>query len=242
MDLAHIPGLGAKRIEVLKKAGISDVPSLLRNIPRSWLDRTQLNRIADLKADVTAVVVGSISRCGPVFGRRNRFQAWLRDASGELSISFFSAVPYWQKRITVGTRWVAIGKVQVFRGFQMVHPEMQPLDGEEDFEGGVVPVYSISEDMRASRMEQAYFRKLYTQTFAASWLHLRDACPSTLLSALGFRSELENLRRLHMPRTMGEVYQGRRQLKVMELLPLCRIEHMITGFGSVYIHFVISQT
>lgn len=221
VDLTHIPGLGAKRIEVLEGAGIRDLPSLLRNIPRSWLDRTQLNSISTCKPESTAVLVGSISRCGPVFGKRPRFQAWLRDSTGEISLLFFSAVAYWKKRITPGTRWVAIGRVQSFKGLQMVHPELQPLDGEEEFQGGIVPVYSISETMRASRMEQGFFRKLYAQVFQAPWLRLHDACPTPLLQNLGFQPELQNLRRLHQPRTMVDVYQGRRQLKVMELLPLC---------------------
>lgn len=221
MDLTHVPGLGAKRIEVLEAADIRDIPSLLRNIPRSWLDRTHLNTIATCKPDQTAVIVGSISRCGPVFGRRKRFQAWLRDSTGEISLLFFSAVPYWQKRITPGTRWVAVGKVQSFKGLQMVHPELQPLDAEDEFQGGIVPVYSISELMRSSRMEQGFFRKLYAQLFQAPWLHLHDACPSELLQSLGFLPELQNLRRLHQPRSMVDVYQGKRQLKVMELLPLC---------------------
>jgi len=221
MDINHIPGLGKKRIEILRAADITDIPSLLRNIPRNWLDRTRINTVASCTPDENAVIVGSISRCGPIFGKRNRFQACLRDASGEITLVFFSAVQYWQKRVTPGTRWVAIGKVQNFRGPQMVHPELQPLDIEEDFQGGIVPVYPISEDMRESRMEQAFFRKLYTQVFAAPWLHLQDACPSPLLAALGFRTELENLQWLHLPKSMGQVFQGRRQLKVMELLPLC---------------------
>ena len=221
MDITHIPGLGKKRLEILQAAGIADIPTLLRNIPRNWLDHTRINTVASCHADENAVIVGTISRCGPLYGRRARFQAWLRDASGELLIVFFSAVPYWQKRITLGSRWVAIGKVQHFRGVQMVHPELQPLDIEEDFKGGIVPVYPISEEMRESRMEQGFFRKLYTQVFAAPWLHLQDACPTELLAALGFRTELENLRWLHLPHSMGEVFQGRRQLKVMELLPLC---------------------
>jgi ATP-dependent DNA helicase RecG len=221
MDLSHIPGLGKKRIEVLATAGITDIPTLLRNIPRNWLDRTQLNTIAQIEPDSTVVLVGTISRAAPVFGKRPRFQAYLRDATGEILLVFFSAVPYWQKRLGIGSRWMVVGKIQEFRGFQIVHPELQPLDAESEFEGGIVSVYSISEEMRASRMEQAFFRKLYTQLFEAPWLKLRDACPTPLLAALKFKSELENLRRIHLPKSMGEVFQGRRQLKVMELLPLC---------------------
>ncbi|HSQ41402.1 MAG TPA: ATP-dependent DNA helicase RecG [Fibrobacteraceae bacterium] len=221
MDLSHIPGLGPRRLDILRKAGFVDIPTLLRNIPRTWLDRTRLQHIADLHADESAVVMGEIVRAGLVFGRRKRFVAHLRDDSGELQLLFFSGLSYWQKRLQRGSRWLVMGRVQDFRGPQIVHPELQAMEDTEEFHGSVVPVYSISEEMRAAHMEQAFFRKLYAKLFETSWLRLSDACPTELLYPLGFLPELDNLRRLHLPRTMGEAMQGRRQLKVMELLPFC---------------------
>lgn len=222
MDLKFIPGLGPKRIKVLQKAGLGDVPALLRNIPRTWLDHTQIDSISSLKEGDSCVLVGNISRANLIYGRRPRLMAHLRDASGqEIALIFFAAATYWHKRLTVGSRWVAISKVQNFRGLQLVHPEMQPLEADEDFTGKITPVYTISEEMRAARMEQGFFRKLYSDIFAADWLQLSSSTPDFLLEYLKCKPELANLRRLHLPYSMGEVYQGRRQLKFLEILPLC---------------------
>ena len=179
MDLKFIPGLGPKRIKVLQKAGLGDVPALLRNIPRTWLDHTQIDSISSLKEGDSCVLVGNISRANLIYGRRPRLMAHLRDASGqEIALIFFAAATYWHKRLTVGSRWVAISKVQNFRGLQLVHPEMQPLEADEDFTGKITPVYTISEEMRAARMEQGFFRKLYSDIFAADWLQLSSSTPA----------------------------------------------------------------
>lgn len=221
MDLSAIPGLGPRRIEILLKAGMGDIPSLLRNVPRTWLDRTSLQTIKDLREGQNCIVVGKIVRSGMVQGRRARLQATLSDGSAEIQMVFFSAAKHWQKKLEVGTQWLAIGKVMNFRGLQLVHPELQPMEENSEFQGSIAPVYSVTEAMRKSHMEQAFFRKIYAQLFHAPWLHLPSQIPQSILSHCGLISELQNLRKLHLPQNMAQVYQAKRQLKILELLPLC---------------------
>ena len=40
-----------------------------------------------------------------------------------------------------GMRFVAIGTVSEYRGLQLVHPELQPIEDDADFKGGIVPVF-----------------------------------------------------------------------------------------------------
>jgi len=221
MDLSGIAGLGPKRIAALESADIRSIPDLLYNIPRNWLDRTRLNRIAECTADQRVVLVGTIIRAGVLRGRRSRFSATLRDETGTIELLFFSGVPSWSKRLEIGSRWVAMGKVSAFRSLQMVHPELQPMDEEENFAGGIVPIYSINEEMRKLRMENRFFIKLYAQVFKQPNLHLPKGAPLELTEFLGLRPIVDNLRRLHQPASFGEAMQGKRQLKILELLPFC---------------------
>jgi len=221
MDLNAIPGLGPRRIEILLKAGLGDIPTLLRNIPRTWLDRTNVQKIQDLKEGQNCIVVGKILRSGMVQGRRARLQATLSDGSAEIQMVFFSAAKHWQKKLEVGSQWLAIGKVLSFRGLQLVHPELQPMEDNAEFQGAIAPVYSVTEAMRKSHMEQAFFRKLYAQLFQAPWLHLSSTLPQAIIDHLHLIPELQNLRKLHLPQSMAQVYQAKRQLKIVELLPLC---------------------
>ena len=197
MDLSGIAGLGPKRLAALHRAGIRSLTDLLYNIPRTWLDRTRVHSIAEIIPDQRVVLVGTIVRAGVLRGRRSRFSATLRDASGTIELLFFSGVPQWNQKLTVGSRWVAMGKVSQFRSLQLVHPELQPLDGDETFGGGIVPIYSISEEMRQLRMENRFFIKLYSPVFKQPHLHMPQAAPLELTDYLGLKPVLENLRRLH---------------------------------------------
>jgi len=180
MDLSGIAGLGPKRIAALESAGVRSLSDLLYYIPRTWLDRTRVDAIANCIPEQRVVLVGTIVRAGILRGRRNRFSATLRDSSGTIELLFFSGVPQWSKRLEPGSRWVAIGKVSSFRTLQLVHPELQPIEEEENFAGGIVPVYSINEEMRKQRMENRFLVKLFAQVFKQPNLHLPKAAPEEL--------------------------------------------------------------
>ena len=79
MDLSTLPGLGPKRVQVLNEAGFHSVTDLLYNVPRTWVDRTRISRIADSKEGDLGVFVGKIARAGVIRGRKSRFIAYLDD-------------------------------------------------------------------------------------------------------------------------------------------------------------------
>ena len=154
MDISQLPGLGPKRIEALRKAGLNSIADLLYNIPRNYVDQTKVTRIGDCRPGEKAVIIGTISRSGIIRGRRSRFVATLSDGTGFIQLLFFQGTSYWAKRIKNDTRWLVVGQVGDYRGLQMTHPDMQPFDDGEEFSGCIQPVYSISEACRESRMEQ----------------------------------------------------------------------------------------
>ncbi len=221
MDLSSLPGLGPKRLKALFDSGIRSVSDLLYNIPRTWLDRTRLNRISESHVGENVIFTGRIVRAGLVRGRTSRFIAVLGDGSGEVSLVFFRAARHWSSAITVGTRWCVIGKLGDFRGLQLVHPEMQRLSEDEEFSGGIEPVYSITEAEHAAKIEQRFFRNLYARILAMPNLSVPNAPPKELLDYMGLLPVLENLKRLHQPKTFAEAMQARMQLKKLELLPFC---------------------
>ena len=221
MDISQLPGLGPKRIEALRKAGLNSIADLLYNIPRNYVDQTKVTRIGDCRPGEKAVIIGTISRSGVVRGRRSRFVATLSDGTGSIQLLFFQGTSYWAKRIKNDTRWLVVGQVGDYRGLQMTHPEMQPFDDGEEFSGCIQPVYSISEACRESRMEQKFFRNLYKTIFKFPNLSLPGLCPRELTDYLHFSPVMENLKTLHMPADFPSIYKAKREMKVLELLPFC---------------------
>ena len=221
MDLSSLPGLGPKRLEKLNKSGLSTIADLLYNIPRTYLDQTKVLKIAELHDGDRAVVIGIITRAGIVKGRMSRFMAVLTDGTAEISLLFFRGTRFIANRVKPGTRWLVSGTVGSYRGLQLVHPDMQPFDEGEAFNGQILPVYPISEVCREAKMEQRFFRNLYKTIFNFPGLTLPNACPRELTDYLHFAPVMDNLRALHMPKDFDSIYKAKRELKILELLPFC---------------------
>ncbi len=221
MDLANLPGLGPKRLEKLRKSGLNTVADLLYNIPRTYLDQTKVSKIAECHDGDRVVLIGIITRAGVVKGRTSRFMAVLTDGTAEISLLFFRGTRFISNRVKPGTRWLVSGVVGSYRGLQLVHPDMQPFDEGEVFNGQILPVYPISEVCREAKMEQRFFRNLYKTIFNFPGLTLPNACPRELTDYLHFAPVMDNLRALHMPKNFDSIYKAKRELKILELLPFC---------------------
>ena len=221
MEISQLPGLGPKRVEALRKAGLNSIADLLYNIPRTYLDQTKVTPIGNCRVGEKVVLIGTISRSGTVRGRTSRFVATLTDGTGEIQLLFFRGTSFWARKIKNGTRWLVTGQVGEYRGLQITHPDMQAFDEDEEFSGCIQPIYPISEACREARMEQKFFRGLYKTIFNFPGLTLPGLCPRELTDYLKFAPVMQNLRTLHQPKEFPAIYKAKRELKVLELLPFC---------------------
>lgn len=221
MDLSQLPGLGPKRLEALRKSGLNSIGDLLYNIPRTYLDQTKVTKIGECQVGEKVVLIGTVKRAGIVRGRTSRFIATLTDGTGEISLLFFKACTFWNKRIKPDSHWLVTGTVGDYRGLQITHPDMQPFDEGEEFSGRILPVYPISEACRESRMEQKFFRQLYQTVFKFPALTLPGTCPRELTDYLHFAPVLNNLKVLHNPADFASIRKAKGELKILELLPFC---------------------
>lgn len=221
MDLSQLPGLGPKRLEALRKSGLNSIGDLLYNIPRTYLDQTKVTKIGECQVGEKVVLIGTVKRAGIVRGRTSRFIATLTDGTGEISLLFFKACTFWNKRIKPDSHWLVTGTVGDYRGLQITHPDMQPFDEGEEFSGRILPVYPISEACRESRMEQKFFRQLYQTVFKFPALTLPGTCPRELTDYLHFAPVLNNLKVLHNPADFNSIRKAKGELKILELLPFC---------------------
>ena len=194
MDLCNLPKMGPKSLDALKSAGIVSLSDFLYNIPRTYLDQTRVTSIGNLHEGDRVVVIGKIIRAGIIRGRSSRFVATLADGTGELTLTFFQGAQYHSKRLAIGSRWVATGVVGDYRGMQMTHPDMQPIDEDEQFNGQILPVYPMTETMVKARITQKSLRNWYNVIFHFPALSLSGICPKELTDYLHYAPVLENVR------------------------------------------------
>ncbi|MFQ5753792.1 MAG: ATP-dependent DNA helicase RecG, partial [bacterium] len=96
-SVQFLKGIGEKRARCLQKVGVETILDLLYYFPRRYLDRSQITKINELKADMMTTVVGKVQFCGIKMGRRKRFILVIFDGTGFLNCVWFNRVEFWNK-------------------------------------------------------------------------------------------------------------------------------------------------
>ena len=162
-SLQYIKNVGPARAKVLSEIGLEDSEDLLYYFPRRHLDRTTVTAISLLKKDMVTTIVGIVETCGERKTRKGKlFQAVLSDGTGLLTLLWFNGVPYIKKSIEIGDQFAVHGKIEFYNGLQIVHPEYDKLNIDDDplNTGSVIPLYPLTQELQKAGIENRFFRKI----------------------------------------------------------------------------------
>jgi ATP-dependent DNA helicase RecG len=215
-DLSRLSGVGPKREKLLSAAGIRTLRDLVYHLPRRYIDRTRMTPIADLSATRDSIFA---ARVGSIAFPPNRMIVSVRDETGAIDLVFFNGVQFLRNRFREGQRLLVAGSPSYFRDIlQMVHPEWEALEEEQEVKGSILSRYPLTLEMSEARVEHKFLQKAALE--ALRDFSFTDPVDEAHRRALGLLPEVELLRGLHQPTAMEEIPPLRRQLKVRELLPL----------------------
>ncbi|MBD3277455.1 MAG: DEAD/DEAH box helicase, partial [Candidatus Aegiribacteria sp.] len=236
-DVRYLRGIGPARGKKLAKLNISTVGDLLLHCPREYNDRRVITPVSRLVPGQSANISGTVVSSGFLRSRngRRRYQAVLRDDTGEILLTFFH-YRYIASKLRDGTRILASGKVEYFGGCSMVHPELVFYkDGKPEGEL-VEPVYPLTEGLT-----QRVMRKLVKQALEECSDSLEPVLPADVLGSEGWNSRIEVFEDLHFPRDPETGESARRLLALEELylhqLLLRRIRRSALLFQGISMNF-----
>ena len=222
-SVQYIKGIGPKRAGLLSKIGIETVEDLLFYFPRRYLDRSNLIRISQLKPDASATIVGRIYSVDTIRGRRKRLVVLVGDGSGFLTCVWFRALQYMTRVFKVGETIAFSGKVTVFRGPQMVHPEYDKIsdEGEADplHTAGIVPLYPSTEGLKKGGFDSRGFRRIIHPVLN-SMPPLEETLPLEMLARHNFMPLSDSLHHMHYPCDWNHLKKAQLRLKFEELFYL----------------------
>lgn len=203
-SLRYVKGVGEVLARLFAKKDVHHLYDALYYFPRTYEDRREITKIAQMKPGQTGLFVGRIKKSYPVFYSRSRRRAYeviLEDpeqARQQLKLTWFSG-PFNKSKLTEGVFVMARGEVKIFRSeLQIVHPEIEILGKTlepENLARGIFPVYSETEGLYQKTIRRVI------RTIVNQYLHcLDESLPESVLEKYKYPSIHEAIRSLHFPK------------------------------------------
>ncbi|MGH2679465.1 MAG: ATP-dependent DNA helicase RecG [Actinomycetota bacterium] len=204
---------------VLAGIGIRTVADLLRHYPRRYIDRSAVERIADLRVGEPATVIAHVRRTVKRLTRRRQSMVTvtITDGTGTLDLTFFNQ-PWAAGIYKEGTELAVSGTVTRYKGrLQLANQEAEILGGDDRslvHTGRITPVHRASEGITTRTIRELVFAALDRLP------RIADPVPPEVLEAEGLQDLDTALRRVHFPEDADQLARAIERLKFDELFTL----------------------
>lgn len=217
--------IGDRTAKVFKDLyGYTTVGDLLSHIPRRYLVRGELSKIAELKeGDEVTILAQIFSVNARRFKQRkgNLLEVVVTDGSSHLTLTFFNQA-WREKDLRIGRQGLFAGKVGTFNHKrQLAHPdyEMIPDGGDVDsaiagFAGQYIPIYPSSSKLPSWKVAQSIDVAL------ASLDDIEDPLPQWILDKYSYPTLAQCFTFLHHPVDLDSTELARQRITYNEALLL----------------------
>ncbi|HLA63634.1 MAG TPA: ATP-dependent DNA helicase RecG, partial [Rhodothermales bacterium] len=222
-DIEAFPGVGERRADPLRKAGVATFGDLFHYYPRRYLDRstvTPLNALAQAEGPVT--IVGTVVAKGMVPGGTGRGRLELRvqdESGGQIKAVWFRGGQWIGRQFAVGARVALHGKPELFgRSYSLAHPDFDLLDeATANLDTGrIIPLYPGGQALEKVGLNSRTFRRLIYALFKEHGLELPEVLPERIRAQHDLIAGNVALRALHFPKDRAELGRALRRLKFEE--------------------------
>ena len=217
-SIQFLKGIGEARAKAFSRLGISTIRDLLFHFPRTLEDRSEIKTISELMDGETVCVRGQLAgdiRTYRPRGRKSVTQAKISDGSQIMRVIWFNA-PYIAQTLQNGGEFTFYGKVS-YKGnyFEMTNPVTEAVSDESKKTGKILPVYPATSGLSQDRIRSAATTAL-TELEKA----LPDILPDGIRREYGFKTLMESLVDLHIPKSFEDFENARQRFAFEELLVL----------------------
>ncbi|EKO32685.1 ATP-dependent DNA helicase RecG [Leptospira santarosai str. CBC379] len=246
LPVTVIKGVGFSKAAALESAGIRTLQDLLNFFPRRYLDRNLTDNVL-LKTGETVTLIVEVADGYLAHGKKSRFVVGAKTKNNErISIVFFRGVSFFQKVFQPGTTLVVTGKLEYFRGFQLIHPDYEilasaikptytinsahlkkkDLQSEEPelaelpemiHAGRIIPLYSSGEVLKSQGLDSRGFRKILYLALERLKGGIPEILPNEIVKRRGLIPREESYREIHFPTDEISLDAAKYRLKYEEL-------------------------
>ena len=215
---------------------ISTIDELVHFYPYRYIDRSTVQRIAEVSPDVAFVqIMAEVKRVtlygpdssvlnnvqGPVrFNAVKRMSVIVSDESGEMEMVFFKSIKWNYEKLKPGSVFIFFGKPQSFNGrINIVHPEVDAVSGQgSQVPGGTLTgVYPSTEKLKNAGISGKVMNKIQASALNALLPNLEESLPEYVIRDKGLPSLNFALHNIHFPQDTAALARATYRLKFEEL-------------------------
>ncbi len=233
-NIQFLNGVGPKRAALLKsELGIETLGQLIRFYPFRYMDRSRIQPIASISSDLAYVQIRA--RVLKVDENpRKKLSVIVEDDTGRIELVFFKGIRWNKARLVPGMTFVFFGKPQEFGGrFNIVHPEIDPVQENSALQSGLTGVYPSTEKLRNGGITGKVMCRMQEAALAECLPQIRETLPDYVMRDNALCPLNYALRNIHFPKDDYALQKAVYRLKFEELfylqLSLLKQKYIRTG-------------
>ena len=223
--IEYLKGVGPTRGEILKKElKIHTYSDLLHFFPFRYIDKTKIYTISEINADLPFIqLTGSVVSVELLGEKRaTRLLANFSDGTGTIELVWFKSIPYMQKIIKPGIKFLVFGKPTEFNHkYSIVHPEMDLLsEAKPEINQSLVPVYSSTEKLKLFQLDSKGLMRLQLNLHEALSFRNQEFLPVSIIEKYKLSDRNFAYQNIHFPTDAITLKQAETRIKFEEFLLL----------------------
>jgi len=216
-DIACLPGVGPKSMQLYERLGVTRLIDLLFLLPHSLVDRRLRDSLIDVEPGQVVTVAVTVGEHYPSRAPNRPYRVHVQGGGIYFELIFFHAKDDWLARtVPPGERRVVSGKVEFYDGrLQMPHPDLILTEAEAAELTPFEPVYPLTQGLTQRAVGRAMAVALAKLPDLPEWLD------PAMLESRGWPGWAEALGLVHRPDSSKSISYGaapRQRLAYDELL------------------------
>ena len=216
----YLKGVGPTRADLLKKElHIFTYGDLLHHYPFRYIDKSIVYKIADLTADMPFIQLkGQIIKFEEK-GQKNskRLIAQFKDETGILELLWFKVTRWIKSGVKLHTDYIVFGRPTAYKGiFNIVHPELDLQEEEQQISSSLQAVYHSTELLNAKGLSSRAIGKLTKALLPLLNNQLEETLSPHLISKLNLPTREQAFFDVHHPKDAKALVRAQKRLKFEE--------------------------
>jgi ATP-dependent DNA helicase RecG len=219
--IEYLKGVGPIRSELLRKElNIFTYEDLLLNFPFRYVDKSNIHLISQINDSFPHVQFrGRIKKIEEKGNKRSkRLIAYFQDSSGVIELIWFKSIRWIKQNLDLNKEYIVFGKPSFYSGKpNLVHPDLDVIDGvKEDFMG-LHGVYSTTEKLINKGLNSRAISKLVKNLLPLLENNIEENLSDEVLTKFKIPKKKNALINIHISKDLKILERAQKRLKFEEL-------------------------